>query len=375
MKFWPQALLLVSCVASCALISTADANATRPAKRAHMGPPPLENVPTQPTNQPDPYLNRAWHLKAIRANDAWRVTQGSPNISIAVIDSGIDYNHPDLNPNLRRNLKEWPMNDEDDDGNGFIDDVIGWDFVKGQALPWDRTGHGTFVAGIAAAVAGNGVGSAGVCPKCTILPVRFLNSDGMGWDEDGLDALRYAVMMRSPVINISFAGEGYDRDYHEILKKAAERDIVVVAAAGNDGENIDRESVYPPKFKGLPNMIVVAAVDKYDALIKDKDSGHGSNWSKTYVHVAAPGSEIVAPWNDGTYESLDGTSYAAPVVAGTAALIRSANPKLTAPQIVQIIMATSRKVGALENKLVSGGVVDAAAAVDCAVRANNPCLK
>lgn len=344
---------------------------------AHASPviPPLEDVPARSPRKPDPLLPQAWHLKRIGAFQAWRVTQGNPHVTIAVIDSGVDYNHPDINPNLRRNRADWPPNGIDDDRNGYIDDGIGWDFVRNKNLPWDRTGHGTFVAGVAAGVEGNGVGSAGVCPKCSVLPLRFMNANGTGWDEDGLKAIQYAVRNGAAVINLSFAGEGYDKDYHDALREALARDIVVVAAAGNDGENIDRQSVYPPKFRELPNMIVVAGTDRNDALVRDEKTGAGSNWSKTWVHLAAPGEDILGPWNDGTYEKLDGTSAAAPIVAGAAGLMRSANPKLTAPQIVSILMATAFDVPGLSKKVVSGGVLNVAAAMECSITRNLPCLE
>lgn len=362
-------------IASAILISSL-AGATPGRKGPRKGtydPPPL-NPPAEQAQAPDPLLRKAWHLEHIGAFKAWRETQGDPRVSIAVIDSGINYNHPDLNPNLRRKMKEWPPNGEDKDGNGFIDDVIGWDFVRNFYLPWDRTGHGTFVAGVAAAALDNGVGSAGVCPKCSILPIRFMNKDGMGWDEDGLASIKYAVKENAAVINLSFAGEGYDRDYHYALRKALERDIVVVVAAGNDAENIDHSSIYPPKFQGLPNMIVVAATDRKDTLVIDKDSKVGSNWSSNFVHIAAPGEEILGPWNDDTYQELDGTSYAAPIVAGAAGLIRSANLHLSAPQIVKILIATARKARPLENKIVSGGVLDLEAAIHCAKSPKLDCL-
>lgn len=336
--------------------------------------PPLEPV-VKHDRAPDPLIKKAWHLAHIGAPEAWRITKGDKRVPIAILDSGIDYNHPDINPNLRRKTSELPFDGEDSDRNGFIDDAIGWDFVRGNHLPWDRTGHGTFVGGVAAGVFGNGAGSAGVCPKCSILPVRFMNKDGMGWDEDGLAALRYAIQENAAVINVSFAGEGYDRDYHEALKAALKRDIVVVVAAGNDGENIDRSAIYPPKFKDLPNMIVVAATDKFDALVRDPESGAGSNWSRTWVHIGAPGGEILGPWNDGTYEELDGTSYAAPIVAGAAGLIRSANLKLSAPEIVRILMATARPSPSIQAKVASGGVLDVASALKCATARGLPCLK
>jgi subtilisin family serine protease len=332
--------------------------------------PPLP----QPTDVPDPLLPQAWHLPRIGVPRAWTITKGRHAVTLAFVDSGIDYNHPEIAPNLKRNTAEWPPNGQDKDGNGFIDDVIGWDFIKNTWLPWDRNGHGTAAASIAAAVEGNGVGSAGVCPQCSIMATRFLDSDGFGWDENGLAAIHYAERNGAAVINLSFAGEGYDKGYHDALKEALARDIVVVAAAGNDAENIDKGNVYPPKFQDLPNMIVVAAVDKFDVLVRDPDTGRGSNWSKNFVHIAAPGEDLIALWRGGEWELLHGTSFAAPIVTGAVGLLRSANPKLTATEIVQIIMATARHTDSLQDKVMSGGVLDLTRAMSCALTRGIPCL-
>ncbi|MBM4302872.1 MAG: hypothetical protein FJ112_00930 [Deltaproteobacteria bacterium] len=329
--------------------------------------PPLKH-PFKPTSTgSDPLLKKAWHLKRINAYEAWKKVKGNPNTTIAIIDSGINYNHPEVAPNLRRKTTEWPSNGVDKDENGFIDDIIGWDFVKGSFLPFDRTGHGTFIAAIAAGVLNNGLGAAGVCPKCSIMPLRFLNYDGLGDTEDAISAIYYAAKERVSVINLSFAGEGYDKELFDAINTARKNDVVVVVSSGNDGENIEKSSVYPAKFK-LPNQLTVAASTEEDELLES------SNWGHTSVHIAAPGDEIIGPWLD-KWDTNSGTSFSAAVATGAVGLVRSANPKLTAEQVVRIIKATAEPIADLSQKMASGGILDVKAAIDCAVSKRLNCLK
>ena len=153
-------------------------------------PPKLKPVPEQ-NLKADPLLKKFWHLDQIGAEDAWKTSLGSPEVIVSVVDSGIDYNHPDLAPNLHRKNTEWPMDGFDSDGNEFEDDVIGWDFVQGGPLPFDRSGHGTFMASIIAAAYNNGVGGAGVCPKCSLMTARFINWEGLGDTEDAILKMRF----------------------------------------------------------------------------------------------------------------------------------------------------------------------------------------
>ncbi|MFM8315962.1 MAG: S8 family peptidase [Deltaproteobacteria bacterium] len=329
--------------------------------------PPLQH-PFKPADSgTDPLMKKAWHLKRIKAFEAWKKVQGRQEMTLAIIDSGINYNHPEVAPNLKRKTIEWPSNGVDKDENGFIDDIIGWDFVKGSFLPFDRTGHGTFVAAIAAGAINNGVGASGVCPKCSIMPLRFLNYEGLGDTEDAIKGIYYAAKERVAAINLSFAGEGYDQELFDAINTARKNDVVVVVSSGNDGENIEKSSVYPAKFK-LPNQLTVAASTEEDELLES------SNWGHTTVHIAAPGDEIIGPWLN-EWDTNSGTSFSAAVVTGAVGLVRSANPKLTAEQVVKIIKNTAEKVEPQKNKTVTGGILDVAAAVNCATERNLSCLK
>jgi subtilisin family serine protease len=329
--------------------------------------PPTVELPTQPLSVgTDPLLETSWHLDRINARSAWQMTKGSPSVVIAIIDSGLKYNNPEIAGRIKRKSVEI-IDGIDNDGNGFIDDAIGWNFNEDVALPFDDDGHGTFVASIIAAEEGDGLGGVGVCPKCQILPLRFMDKDGLGDTSDAVKAIRYAVAEKVSVINLSFCGEGYDRDLSFALQEAMKADIVVVGAAGNDGLNIDRSDLYPQKFR-FDNFITVAASKKDDEL--SERSNHGTK----YVNIAAPGVNIWGLWSDDKWYRSGGTSFAAPQVAAVAGLIRSANPSLHATEVVRIILATVDKVEGLAKDVSSGGVLDAAAAVKCAVDPAHACL-
>jgi len=334
---------------------------------ANASTPPLQH-PFKPSQEgTDPLMKKAWHLKRINAFSAWKKTTGTPQTTIAIVDSGIIYNHPEVAPNLRRKTTEWPSNGVDKDENGFIDDIIGWDFVKGNFLPFDRTGHGTFVAALAAGAKDNGEGAAGVCPNCSLMPLRFLNYEGLGDTEDAIKAIYYAAKEHVAVINLSFAGEGYDQELFDAINTARKNDVVVVVSAGNDGENIEKQGIYPAKFR-LPNQLTVAASTEDDELLES------SNWGHSSVHIAAPGDELIGPWID-KWEVNSGTSFSAAVVTGAVGLVRSANPHLTADQVVRIIKASAEKVETLKNKIVTGGILDLNAAVACATDRKLSCLR
>lgn len=314
----------------------------------------------------DPWLAKSWHLPAIGTFDVWsKYTLGDPRAVIAFVDSGIDYKTPDLVNKLWVNTKETPKDGIDNDNNGFIDDIIGWNYVngkwgKGTNNPMDYSGHGTFIAGIAAAELNNGIGGVGVCPKCSVMGVRFLNYEGLGETEDAILGIYFAIKHNVRVLNLSFAGEGYDADLDKAIRAAGDHNIVVIAAAGNDGSNNDHESVYPANLR-YPFMLTVAAVDPEGKLWENSDYG------KKNVDIAAPGTDIPGPWLKGEWDTGNGTSLAAPIVSAVAGLVISANPKLNASQVVYIIKKTASKSVHLKGKLVTEGIVNAEAAVRCAV--------
>lgn len=330
-------------------------------------PPPVQKNPKPISGTADPLLEKAWHLEQLGMQEAWKVSFGNPRVLLAVIDSGVNYNHPELVHRVRRKKSEWPINQKDDDANGFVDDFIGWDFVRGHHLPMDRTGHGTAMAAIMAGTYGNGEGAAGICPKCSVLPVRFINWEGLGDTEDAVLGMKYAIQEGASVLNISFAGEGYDEDLLEAIQLAAKKDVVVVVAAGNDGESLNKSAVYPAKFQE-PNMITVGAIDQENELLET------SNWSSKYVTLAAPGDEIIEPWYD-KWDVGSGTSQATAIVAGAVGLIRSINPSLSATEAVSVILSTASHYKHLQKKISRGGVLNVAKAAQCARQKSLSCLK
>jgi subtilisin family serine protease len=227
----------------------------------------------------------------INASDAWEVTRGGEGVIIAVIDTGVAYSHPDLAANMWTNPGEDPWLDPhdlttgdgiDNDGNGYNDDWRGWDFVDGDNDPVDYHGHGTHVAGTIAAIGDNGKGITGVMWEAGIMPLRILNSHGMGAVSNAIRAIHYAVQKGARIINVSWGGGNYSQALYDAM---ASSDVLFVAAAGNDSLNTDSNPFYPASYD-LPNIISVAATDPRDRL------GSFSNWGPSTVDVAAPGATI-----------------------------------------------------------------------------------
>lgn len=307
----------------------------------------------------DKIARHQWYLQTTGIEKAWEITLGSPEVVIAVVDSGIDYTYADIYNAIWVNPNEVQDNKVDDDKNGYVDDLIGWNFVDKRALPYDDNGHGTFIAGIIGAEHNNSLGGKGVCPNCKIMSLRFLDADGMGDDEDSYKSVRYAIDNGAKVINLSFAGEGYDSTMAKLIDRGAKKGILFVVAAGNDSDSNDVESTYPANFN-KENLITVGA--------SDKNGGWWwkSNYSPSKVHVAIPGHEIWGPWNDKKWYKGSGTSFAAPIVSAVAGLMFTVNPNLTPAQVKDILIKTSNKAKGFETKVLSGGIVDAEKAVLCA---------
>jgi len=330
--------------------------------------PPFKGPePRQPARL-DPELAGQWHLQQLKLPELWRqFGEGSPSITVGVVDSGIEYNHPEIRANVKIKESEVRRDGIDNDGNGFIDDLIGWDFVKEENLPLDRAGHGMMMATIIAGVKNNGFGGSGMCPSCTILSARFINHEGLGDDEDAVRGIKYAVGEKVSVLNLSFAGEGRDASLARALRLAEDADVLVVTSAGNDGEDINHEEIYPAGYN-YDNMLTVAAVDPQGKLIES------SNFGDRVVHLGVPGEEIQGVWL-GEWDKGSGTSNAAAVMSGAAALLRSYAPGLKAPQLKQIFLATAKRKSWLAGKLVSGGLLDLEAAVRCARTPGLTCLR
>ncbi len=273
----------------------------------------------------------------INAPAAWDVTTGSRANIVAVIDTGMDYKHPDLAPNVWTNPGEIPGNGIDDDGNGFVDDVHGYDFVNHDGDPMDDNGHGTHVSGILGAVGNNQLGVVGVNWDVQIMPVKFLNAAGSGFTVDAVAALNYAVTMGARISNNSWSGADNNPALGDAIRSAGARGHLYVAAAGNNSRDVGQLPVYPAAFSA-DNTITVAATDRNDVLAPF------SNWGAA-IDLAAPGVNVLSTLPGGSYGLLSGTSMATPYVAGTAALLWASDPSLTVAEVKQRILGGADPIG------------------------------
>ena len=278
----------------------------------------------------DPLYSQQWGLAKINIEGAWASTYGAPTVSIAVMDSGIDQTHIDLATQLWVNPGEIAGNGLDDDNNGYVDDVKGWNFVSGNNIVADDgSGHGTLVAGVAAAIAGNGQGIAGVCPQCSIMPVKVMSAAGTANYSDIAAGVLYAAAKGAKVINLSLGGYANSSTLRNAIDTAVSMGAVIVAGAGNDNLSTP---FYPAAYD---NVLAVAGSQSDD--IKVGTSNYGS-----WVDVSAPGMDIYTTALGGDWVgNASGTSFAAPFAAGLAGLLRTQHPDWSANLIrAQIINTT-----------------------------------
>jgi hypothetical protein len=285
----------------------------------------------------DPRFSEQYAPSMVHLPEAWNVCTGNKSTIIAVIDTGVQITHPDLVNQIWTNTAEIPGNGIDNDNNGFIDDIHGWNFYNDDANPSDGNGHGTHVAGIVSAQANNGAGVAGTGFNCTIMPLRAGSANGEFWSDTLASAIDYARENGAKVINMSLGGEmGGDLLFATAVANAIAADIVVVAAAGNNSEDIDVNQIAPAC---LPNVIAVSAA-RESGVFDTRYSNFGAS-----ISLCAPGTHILStvPTND--YELLSGTSMASPCVAGIAGLIRSAYPSATRSQVYSILTKSATDLG------------------------------
>ena len=300
----------------------------------------------------------------IDAPEAWDITTGT-DILIGVIDTGVDYTHPDLVANMWVNPGEIAGNGVDDDGNGYVDDVYGYDFVNDDGDPFDDHFHGTHVAGTIAADGNNGIGIAGVSWSAKIMAIKFLNSNGSGSTFDAIQSIEYATLMGAQITNNSWGGGGFSQALSDAIEAAGDAGSLFVAAAGNDAQNLEISPSYPASYN-LDNIISVASTDHNDQL------SSFSNFGPVSVDLAAPGSSIFSTMPGGGYGTFSGTSMATPHVTGVASLILAANPDLTAAEVKNVILGTVDPVDALSGITLTGGRLNAFAAVQAADSGNIP---
>lgn len=306
----------------------------------------------------DPHLDSQTYLSQINAYSAWDIIQGSPEVVVAVLDSGLDLDHPDLAGNLWRNKGEVPNDGLDNDGNGYIDDYHGWDFVndddqpipdQGEAHDSAAVAHGTAIAGVIGAVGNNQEGIAGLNWQVKLMPLRILDNFGSGTSNHARDAVRYALNNGADIINLSFTGFEIDPSFQSAVREAYEAGVVVVAAVGNQnggGINMNEEPIYPACFLGDDGADWVIGVA---ALKADDTKADFSNYGSNCTDISAPGYDIYSTYyQDNHWPDPDvlyrghwkGTSVASPMVAGAAALLRAQEPGLS-PQQIQTILKLS----------------------------------
>ena len=304
----------------------------------------------------------------IDAPEAWDFQMGN-NTVVAVIDSGFDFSHPDLSTQAWTNLGETPSDGVDDDGNGYEDDVQGWDFVNDDNDPTDVYGHGTHVSGTIAAALDNSTGVVGVCPKCKIMVLEAVDSSGAISISTEIAALAYAKAKGAKIANMSFGGPFWSMAEREAIRTSG---LLAVVAAGNDSLDNDMalssdlngdgswdiaSPSYPAAYT-LPNILTVGASNDHDenaysteclALGASKPLCAFTNWGHDSVDVSAPGADITSTVPGGSWNTEDGTSMAAPHVAGMAALVLAQNPTFTVAQLKNAVMHSVDKPALLKT--------------------------
>jgi len=320
----------------------------------------------------DTDYGKQWGMADNGVKEAWKVTKGAADMVVAVIDTGVDYTHDDIAANVWRNPgetgtdasgKDKSRNGVDDDNNGFVDDVVGWDFAKNDNKPYDTVGgfmgnpgHGTHCAGNIAAVSENGRGIIGIAPNVKIMALRFLDEKGAGDMANGIKAIKYAVDNGAKVLSNSWGSEGDGGEgapLKEAIQYAMDNGVLFVAAAGNGHQGVgynndtDAKPAYPASYDH-DNIVSVAALDK------SNNKTSFSNWGVKTVDLGAPGGGVYSSIPSNKFMNMDGTSMACPHVAGAAALYWSRNPSSTWQDVKAALMNTGTPVSSMKGKTVSG---------------------
>ena len=319
----------------------------------------------------DPYYYKQWYLSAIKAQDAWNETKGSNSVVVAVLDTGVDWNHPDLVDNLWTNTGEIADDGIDNDGNGFIDDIHGWDFVNKRAdinakivsgYSVEAASHGTFVAGLISAIHSNGTGIKGITDSVKIMPVTVLDTSGNGSSKAVTKGINYAVANGADIVNLSFGGDEYHAGLLSSITEAYNKGVLVVAAAGNaiNGNNIGADLAESPlypicydKVFSVNRVLGVMASDKNSAVASF------SNYGTDCIDIAAPGEDMVSLlFQDEKYSNLkllygegwSGTSFSTALVSGAVALLKSKDSSATPAQLITAITENSGLLVATNSK-------------------------
>ena len=307
----------------------------------------------------DPFYTREYALvdgptdHDIDAPTAWGSRTGCAKV--AILDTGIDTDHPDLKANVFKS-EDKPNNGKDDDKNGYVDDTYGLNVIAGKGSGEDDNGHGTHVAGIVGARGNNATGDTGTCWSTKLVAVKFMNSRGKGSTSNAIAGIQYAVKQGLKIINCSFGSSASSSALHDAVDYAQSKNALLVVAAGNDAQSIEKNPLYPASYTDS-NILAVAASTSSDTLASF------SNFGSESVDLAAPGDSIYSTYLGGGYKTLSGTSMAAPYAAGVAAMLRKQESDATYGELRKAIRKKVDKPAALENKVVSNGRLNASKAL------------
>lgn len=315
----------------------------------------------------DPQFGLQWALKNsgqgggavgndIGIETVWDEFQDTGSIVVAVIDTGVDFEHPDLAANMWINPGEIPDNQIDDDNNGFVDDVHGYDFVNDDGEPMDDNSHGTHVAGILGAVGDNAVGVSGVAWQAKIMALKFLDEGATGTTSGAIPAIEYALAQGAKILVNSWGDSNFNPALFDAILAADSQGALFFAAAGNQGRDTDEEPFYPAGYDA-PNVVSLASIDA------DNSLSSFSNFGRLSVDLAAPGGEILSTKPNGTYGYISGTSMATPCAAGAAAVLWSRFPDLSHRQARNLLLQGAAPRAYLENKTLMGATLDVSGAL------------
>ncbi len=296
-----------------------------------------------------------WHHRSINTDKSWSLTKGSPEIIVAVIDNGVDFNHEALKNNAWSNPSE-KLNGLDDDGNGYVDDINGWNFLRntnnvGPEGTSKGSYHGTHIAGTIAGT-NKEMQVSGMAPHVKIMALPFLDEKKSGKTKSGIAAIRYAIANGAQIINLSWGSFNKNREMMNVLKEAEKKGILVVAASGNYSSNVDTRPFYPAAYQFV-NLISVGALNQKGQWLE------GTNFGPESIHIAAPGENILSTSRLNGYDQRSGSSMAAPIISGLAALLLSYRPSLTGFQLKNIILEGADQFDQLKGFVKSGRRVNA----------------